>query len=68
MARTSTNALNNATLPFVLDLANKGARLALAENAHLMAGLNVAEGKITYRAVAQAHDMSYTPPQEALRL
>jgi len=68
VARTSTNALNNATLPFVLDLANKGARLALAENAHLMAGLNVAEGKITYRAVAQAHDMSYTPPQEALRL
>ena len=68
VARTSTNALNNATLPFVLDLANKGARLALAENAHLMAGLNVAEGKITYRAVAQAHEMSYTPPQEALRL
>ena len=68
VARTSTNALNNATLPFVLDLANKGARLALAENAHLMAGLNVAEGKVTYRAVAQAHDMSYTPPQEALRL
>lgn len=68
VARTSTNALNNATLPFVLDLANKGARLALAENAHLMAGLNVAEGKITYRAVAQAHDLSYTPPQEALRL
>lgn len=68
VARTSTNALNNATLPFVLDLANKGARLALAENAHLMAGLNVAEGKVTYRAVAQAHDMSYTPPQDALRL
>ncbi len=68
VARTSTNALNNATLPFVLDLANKGARLALAENAHLMAGLNVAEGKVTYRAVAQAHGMSYTPPEEALRL
>ncbi len=68
VARTSTNALNNATLPFVLALADKGARRALAEDAHLMAGLNVAGGKVTYRAVAQAHGLDYTPPQEALGL
>src|ERR1700761_2034139 len=46
---TSTYALNNATLPFVLDIANKGWRKALAENGHLLRGLNVAFGKVTCR-------------------
>ncbi|MEO1190509.1 MAG: alanine dehydrogenase [Pseudomonadota bacterium] len=68
VARTATMALNNATLPFVLALADKGHRQALADDPHLMAGLNVASGNVTYRAVANALGYSYTPPQEALAL
>jgi len=52
--RTSTYALNNATLPFTLALADKGWRRALGDDPHLKNGLNVAAGKVTYRAVAQA--------------
>jgi alanine dehydrogenase len=59
--RTSTYALNNATLPFALQLADKGWRRALHENAHLKAGLNVASGKVTYKAVAKALNLNYTP-------
>ncbi|MDW3204052.1 MAG: alanine dehydrogenase [Alphaproteobacteria bacterium] len=66
VARTSTFALNNATLPFAVALANKGYRGALAEDPHLRQGLNVAEGKITYKAVSEAHGMDYTAPEEAL--
>ncbi len=66
VARTSTFALNNATLPFVLALANKGHRSALAENPHLKNGLNVAGGKVTYKAVAEAHGLDYVAPEEAL--
>ena len=58
VARTSTFALNNATLPFVLALANKGWKQALADDAHLRNGLNVAAGKVTCREVA--HDLGYT--------
>jgi alanine dehydrogenase len=54
VARTSTFALNNATLPFVLALADKGVVEALRSDPHLMAGLNVHEGKITHSAVADA--------------
>jgi alanine dehydrogenase len=61
--RTSTFALNNATRPFVLALADKGWRQALAEDRHLRDGLNVSDGKITQRAVAEALNLSYTPPQ-----
>ena len=68
VARTSTFALNNATLPFTLALANKGYKRALAEDPHLMEGLNVAMGKVTYKAVAEAHGMAYVAPQEALGL
>ncbi len=68
VARTSTIALNNATLPFVVALADKGHRKALADDAHLMRGLNVAGGAITYEAVAKAHGMDYVAPQEALGL
>ncbi|HEY9723186.1 MAG TPA: alanine dehydrogenase [Oscillatoriaceae cyanobacterium] len=53
--RTSTFALNNATLPYMLMLANKGVDRALAENKPLSLGLNVRGGKITHDAVAQAH-------------
>jgi len=54
VARTSTMALTNATLPFALELANKGWARALLENPHLMNGLNVCAGKVTYAAVASA--------------
>ncbi len=66
VARTSTFALNNATLPFALALANKGVRHALHDDQHLKQGLNVALGKITYRAVAEAHGLDYSAPEEVL--
>jgi alanine dehydrogenase len=68
VARTSTFALNNATLPFTLALADKGYRQALADDPHLKAGLNVMAGEVTYKAVAEAHGLDYTPPEEALGL
>ena len=58
--RTSTYALNNATLPFVIALADKGWRQALRDAPHLKNGLNIAAGKITFKAVAQALNMNYT--------
>ena len=64
--RTSTHALNNATLPFVLELANRGPRAALGENPHLRNGLNVAGGHVTEWAVAQALDLPYLEPELAL--
>jgi len=68
VARTSAFALNNATLPFVLALANKGYRKALADDLHLRRGLNVHAGKVTYQAVAEALKMRYQPAEEALGL
>ena len=65
VARTSTFALNNMTLPFVLALADKGLR-ALADDTHLRNGLNVMGGRITYKAVAEALSLPYTPAEEAL--
>jgi alanine dehydrogenase len=59
--RTSTFALNNATRPFVLALADKGWRKALADDPHLRAGLNVYDGHIAHRAVAEALDLPYAP-------
>jgi alanine dehydrogenase len=58
--RTSTYALNNATLPFTLALADKGWRKALHDDPHLKAGLNIAVGKVTYKAVAKALRLGYT--------
>src|SRR3954467_8278701 len=68
VARTSTFALNNVTLPFVLALADKGYRRALGEDPHLRNGLNVYEGRVTHRAVAQALKLQFTAPEAALRL
>ena len=68
VARTSTFALNNVTLPFVLALADKGYRRALGEDEHLRHGLNVYEGMITHRAVAEALKLKFTPSEAALRL
>jgi alanine dehydrogenase len=64
--RTSTFALNNATLPFVLALADKGYRTALGDDPHLRNGLNVAFGKVTCRPVAEALGYAYTEPAAAL--
>jgi alanine dehydrogenase len=64
--RTSTYALNNATLPFVLALADKGWRRALADDPHLRNGLNVARGKVTHHEVAAAVKASYFPAEELL--
>src|SRR5262249_19971991 len=66
VARTSTFALNNATLPFVLALANKGTLAALRSDPHLLAGLNVYEGRITYAAVAEALGLPYLDAHRAL--
>ena len=68
VARTSTFALNNGTLPFVLALADEGWRRALGEDPHLRNGLNVHEGQVTHRAVAHALNLKYTPAQAALKL
>ena len=68
VARTSTFALNNVTLPFVLALADNGYRRALGEDPHLRNGLNVYEGMVTYRAVANALKLKFTPAEAALRL
>ncbi len=66
VARTSTFALNNATLPFILAIADKGTRTALADDPHLRAGLNVHAGKVTYRAVADATGLPYTAAEAAM--
>jgi alanine dehydrogenase len=66
VARTSTFALNNATLPFVLALADKGTVGALRGDPHLRAGLNVYEGNITHPAVAEALGLAYLDPLRAL--
>ena len=68
VARTSTFALNNMTLPFVLALADKGYRVALVQDLHLRAGLNVHEGHITCKAVADALKLPYMPAEQALRM
>lgn len=67
VARTSTFALTNATLPFVMSLANKGAEEALRSDAHLLNGLNVYRGVLTVRAVAEAQELSFVEPAEALQ-
>jgi len=65
-ARTSAYALNNATLPFGLALADKGWKQALRDDAHLANGLNVWNGKITNEPVAQAQGLDFTPLSVAL--
>jgi alanine dehydrogenase len=66
VARTSAFALNNATLPFVLALANKGAEKALRDDPHLLNGLNVNAGKVTCKEVADDLGYDYVPALEAL--
>ena len=66
VARTSTFALTNATLPFAVQLANKGARQAMLDDPHLLNGLNVHAGHITYEAVAQDLGYAYVPAAKAI--
>lgn len=64
--RTSTMALNNATLPFVLELADKGYRQALLDDTHLLNGLNVHTGHITHEGVAKDLGLAYKPATDLL--
>ena len=68
VARTSTLALGNATLPFMLALADKGWKRACAEDSHLKAGLNVHAGKLTYAAVGEALGLPHISADDALAL
>ncbi|AIC99498.1 alanine dehydrogenase [Bacillus subtilis] len=65
--RTSTIALTNVTVPYALQIANKGAVKALADNAALRAGLNTANGHVTYEAVARDLGYEYVPAEKALQ-
>ncbi|WP_417818353.1 alanine dehydrogenase [Tritonibacter scottomollicae] len=67
VARTSTQALGNATLPFLLALADKGWKQACADDPHLLNGLNVHAGKLTYYAVGKALGLDVLSPALALR-
>ena len=64
--RTSTMALNKATLPLLIKLADQGYKKTLQENKNYLAGLNVYKGKITFKGVAEAFKLSYTPAEKAL--
>lgn len=66
VAHTSARALNNATLPFVLDLANKGYIQALNDDPHLMNGLNIHKGDVTYEAVAKDLGLTFVAPAKAI--
>ena len=64
--RTSTLALNNATLPFLVQLANKGYQKALGEDKNFLAGLNVHKGQVTYKAVADVFGHEYIEPSSVI--
>lgn len=64
--RTSTFALAGVTLPYLLEIANKGAKKAMFEDKALMLGLNTYDGKVTCRAVAESMNLQYTAPEECI--
>lgn len=66
--RTATLALNNATLPFILELADKGLEAAFSGNRHLLNGLNVCKGYITHKEVAHDLGMDYISPKEVVAI
>jgi alanine dehydrogenase len=66
VAKTSTLALTNATLPYALEIANKGWQKAMQENEEIKLGANVVNGKITYKGVSEAFDFDYTPIDQML--
>jgi len=66
LARTSTLALTNATLPYAVEIANKGWVKAMQENPEIKLGANVVRGKVTYEAIAEAFGLDYTPIDDVL--
>ena len=64
--RTSTMALNKATLPMLIKLADQGYEKTFKENKNYLAGLNVFKGQITYKGVADAFNLKYSPPEELI--
>ena len=66
VAKTSTLALTNATLPFVVDLANKWWKEAVRDNKHLKDGLNICQGNVTYYAVARDLGYQYVDPDHLI--
>ena len=66
VGRTSSYALANVTRPYVLKLANKGWKAAMRENPALLKGLNIANGNVTFKAVAEAFNLEYCPAEKLL--
>ena len=66
VARTSTHALNNVTLPFILKIADQGVPAALSADVHLRNGLNVCRGQVTNAQVAEARERAFVDPETAL--
>jgi alanine dehydrogenase len=66
VAQTATLALTNATLPYIVEIANKGYKKAMLDNQDLMNGLNIHQGKITHEAVANSLDYSFNLPSTLL--
>ena len=64
--RTSTIALNNATLPHLVKIANNGYAKALSDDKHLLAGLNVCKGMVAYKAVADVFGHEFIVPEKAI--
>jgi alanine dehydrogenase len=66
VAKTSTIALTNATLPYAIEIANKGWKKAMQDSNETKLGANIINGKVTYQAVADAFDLEYTPTDKFL--
>jgi alanine dehydrogenase len=66
VAKTSTIALTNATLPYAVEIADKGWQRAMRESDEIKLGANIINGKVTYQAVADAFGLEYTPVDEFL--
>jgi len=64
--RTSTLALTNATLPYAVQIANKGWKKAMQDNKEIKLGANIVNGRVTYAAVAEAFGLPYSPINELL--
>jgi len=61
VSNTSTKALTNVTLPYALEIADKGYEKAALENPEIAKGINIIQGKVTYKAVAEAFGLEYCP-------
>ena len=66
VGRTSTYALTNVTLPYATQIATKGLDRAVRENRALAEGVNVADGQVVYKPVADAHGLAFTPLAQLL--